>query len=176
LLLKFYAPDEGAIRVNGRDIAQFSPPSLRQHIILAEQATRTFYGTVLENVEFDSKAGDKAEKALAMVGLTDLMNTLPEGNATMLAFQGNNFSGGQRQRMGLARALVRTADVLILDESTNALDGLTRQRILDALLSSYKDRIIIFITHDPHVMERVDEVIEMRPVQTMQDGSAFAVT
>lgn len=175
LLLKFYTPDQGAIRVNGRDITQVATPSLRQHIILAEQATRTFYGTVLENVEFDSKAGHRAEKALAMVGLTELMESLPEGSATKLAFQGNNFSGGQRQRMGLARALVRTADVLILDESTNALDSATRQKILDALLEAYRDRIIIFITHDPYVMERVDEVIEMRLAEHSRSSGASAV-
>jgi ABC-type multidrug transport system fused ATPase/permease subunit len=171
LLLKFYSPDQGAIRVNGRDIAHLSTASLRQHVILAEQATRIFYGTVLENVRFDTDAKDQAKDALQLVGLTDLLQSLPQGADTVLAFQGNNFSGGQRQRIGIARALVRTADVLILDESTNALDVETRKLILDTLLSSYKNRIIIFITHDPYVMERVDEVIELVP---QKDGDAIA--
>jgi ABC-type bacteriocin/lantibiotic exporter with double-glycine peptidase domain len=65
--------------------------------------------------------------------------------------------------VGIARALVRNADVLILDESTNALDQDTRVRIIDALLAEYKNRILVFITHDPYVMERVDQIVEMRP-------------
>jgi ABC-type multidrug transport system fused ATPase/permease subunit len=177
LLLKFYAPEAGSIRVNGRDITQLSTASLRQHIILAEQATRIFYGTVLENVQFDDvEAKDKAEAALRLVGLTDLLKSLPNGLATMLTFQGSNFSGGQRQRIGIARAMVRTADVLILDESTNALDHDTRKSILDTLLASYKDRILIFVTHDPYVIERVDEVIALRPPGQRADGDTIAAS
>lgn len=173
LLLKFYSPDGGAIRVNGHDIGKLSTDSLRRHMILAEQAVRIFYGTVLENVQFDDPAArERAESALQLVGLTDLLSTLPQGLNTMLTFQGSNFSGGQRQRVGIARALVRTADVLILDESTNALDQNTRKAILDTLLTSYRDRILIFITHDPYVMERVDHVIELGPPVHPREGIA----
>jgi ATP-binding cassette subfamily B protein len=171
LLLKFYSPAQGAIRVNGRDIATFSTTSLRQHMILSEQATRIFYGTVLENVQFDADAKEAAKEALQLVGLTEVLQSLPNGMDTVLAFQGNNFSGGQRQRIGIARALVRTADVLILDESTNALDSETRKLILETLISAYKERILIFITHDPVVIERVDKVIELLP---QKDGDAIA--
>ena len=175
LLLKFYSPLQGTIRVNGHDTAQLSTTSLRQRIVLAEQATRVFYGTVLENVQFDQDAKDRAKNALNLVGLNDLLQSLPQGMDTVLAFQGNNFSGGQRQRIGIARALVRTADVLILDESTNALDTETRKLILDTLLSTYKDRILIFITHDPYVMERVDRVIELRGAKSADADTAEPV-
>jgi ABC-type multidrug transport system fused ATPase/permease subunit len=164
LLLKFYGPDGGRIRVNGKDIASLSDHSLRKRIILAEQAVRIFHGSVLQNVQFDDPdASVRAEAALKLVGLAELLDSLPQGGHTMLTFQGGNFSGGQRQRVGIARALVRNADVLILDESTNALDQDTRVRIIDALLAEYKNRILVFITHDPYVMERVDQIVEMRP-------------
>ncbi|MBA2587462.1 MAG: ATP-binding cassette domain-containing protein [Alphaproteobacteria bacterium] len=173
LLLKFYEPHAGHIRVNGRDIAQLSAESLRQRIVLAEQATRIFYGSVLENVRFDDRQHRaEAEQALQLVGLAELLGTLPQGMDTVLAFQGANFSGGQRQRIGIARALVRTSDVLILDESTNALDYETRKRILDTLLETYHDRIVIFVTHDPYVIERADAVIELTPARQAATGAA----
>lgn len=165
LLLKFFVPLEGSIRINGLDISKVSNDSLRQHIVLAEQTTRIFHGTVLENVQFGHSNDDKkAHAALRVVGLQELLQSLPHGADTIMSFQGNNFSGGQRQRVGLARALARRADVLILDESTNALDRATREQILDALMADYRGRILIFVTHDTYVMDRVDTVIQMRPV------------
>jgi len=164
LLLRFFDPVGGRILVNGRDISRISNSSLRQHIILAEQATRIFHGTVLENVQFGHmSANEEANAALQAVGLQDLLSILPDGAETVLSFQGSNFSGGQRQRVGLARALIRTADVLILDESTNALDQITRERILDILLEDYGRKIIIFVTHDPYVINRVSKVVRLGP-------------
>ena len=178
LLLRFFDPINGRILVNGRDIAGLSSISLRQHIVLAEQATRIFRGTVIENVQFgQAKANEEANAALQAVGLQDLLASLPDGAETVLSFQGSNFSGGQRQRVGLARALIRTADVLILDESTNALDQVTRERIVDILLKDYGQKIIIFVTHDPYVVSRVSEVVQLGPrLPGMEFSSAAADT
>jgi ABC-type multidrug transport system fused ATPase/permease subunit len=166
LMLKFFVPQSGTIRVNGRDIAQVSSESLRGRIVLCEQIVRIFHGTISENVAYGKAVPQTdIDLALADVGLEDALRALPTGADTVLSFQGSNLSGGQRQRVGVARALVRAADVLILDESTNALDFDTRRKILDSLLASYKDRIVIFVTHDPYVVERVDHVIEMTPAR-----------
>jgi ABC-type multidrug transport system fused ATPase/permease subunit len=164
LLLRFYEPQNGRILVNGHDVAAYSSDSLRRHIVLVEQAPRIFHGSVLENVQFNGPQNrENAEKAIDLVGLADVFEKLPHGMDTILAFQGNNLSGGQRQRIGIARALIRDADVLILDESTNALDFETRKAIMVALLENYKNRILIFVSHDPYVMERCDEIIELTP-------------
>ena len=163
LMLGFFTPLNGVIRVNGNDIFQFSSASLRRHILLSEQAIRIFHGTILENVQFGQGTdGGHARQALDMVGLGETLNSLPAGINTVLSFQGSNLSGGQRQRVGIARALVRTPDVLVMDESTNALDAQTRELVLESMLTSYRDRILIFVTHDPQVIARVDEVIELR--------------
>ena len=162
LLLRFFDPVGGRILVNGRDISRISTVSLRQRIVLAKQITRIFHGTVLENVQFGHmNATEEAHAALQAVGLQDLLSSLSEGAETVLNYQGSNFSAGQRQRVGLARALIRTADVLILDESTNALDPVIRERILDTLLEEYRHKIIIFVTHDPHVIARVSQVVQL---------------
>ena len=163
LLLKFYEPQSGVIRINGRDISEIAAASVRRHIVLVEQSTRVFYDTVLENVRFGREASaQQVQAALRSVGLIELLATLPNGMDTMVNFQGNNFSGGQRQRIGIARGLLLAADVLIMDESTNALDSGIREAILKNVLERYSDAIVIFISHDPVVLSVVDEVIRIK--------------
>jgi ABC-type multidrug transport system fused ATPase/permease subunit len=165
LLLKFYAPQAGVIRVNGKDIQALSAESLRKRVMLAEQAVRIFYDTIEHNIQFGRNATSQdVLRSLDMVGLSEFLDSLPEGRHTLLNYQGSNVSGGQRQRIGLARALLLQADVLIMDESTSALDKATRERILDKVLPLYRDRIVIFIAHDPAIWERVDEVIHLGDV------------
>jgi ABC-type multidrug transport system fused ATPase/permease subunit len=177
LLLKFYTPQSGAIRVNGRDISEIATSSIRGRVVLAEQATRLFYDTVLHNVAF-GRAGERAEveEVLRVVGMTEMLETLPAGIDTMVNYQGSNFSGGQRQRVGLARALLKPADVLIVDEGTNALDYATREKILANVLSEYQEHIVIFVTHDAFVMERVDEVITLEPSQASTQPDKLALS
>ena len=160
LLLKFYSPQAGAIHVNGNNIVGISDQSLRQRIVLAEQTVRIFYDTIEHNVQFGRKAtSSDVARTLDMVGLDDMLANLPDGQLTLLNYQGSNVSGGQRQRIGLARALLNDADVLIMDESTSALDVATRQALLGRILARYKDRIVIFIAHDTAILAQVDEVL-----------------
>jgi ABC-type multidrug transport system fused ATPase/permease subunit len=160
LLLKFYRPQAGQIRVNGHDVEDFSDQSLRRRVVLAEQAVRIFYDTIEHNVQFGRDAtSEDVSRILDMVGLDDFLATLPDGQLTLLNFQGNNVSGGQRQRIGLARALLKDADVLIMDESTSALDQSTREKVLARIFPRYKDHILIFIAHDPAILAQVDEVL-----------------
>jgi len=176
LLLKFFTPQSGRILVNDRDIAGISSSSLRHHISLSEQATRIFYDTVQHNVSFGRHASDEEIlQALDEVNLADFISQLPQKAQTLMAYQGSNFSGGQRQRVGLARALLLSRDVLIMDESTSALDHATKGRILENIFTRYRDKIVIFIAHDPDILERVDEVIHLQPDSKHPDRISSAM-
>ena len=162
LMLNFYVPQSGTIRVNGRNISQLSQNELRQRIALVEQTTRIFFDTIESNIQFGNAAPPSDIASLVdAVGLHEFVASLPQKSRTMLNFQGSNVSGGQRQRIGLARGLLRNADVLIMDESTSALDPSTRERILTNVFERYRDRILIFITHDPEILIKVDHVIRL---------------
>ncbi len=175
LLLKFYEPQQGTIRVNDVDIALISNTSLRQHVVLVEQMTRVFFDTIARNIQFGLEApAENVEHLLKVVGLQDLIQTLPDGSSTMLNFQGSNLSGGQRQRIGLARALLRSGDVLILVVCTYALDHASLELIFVRLLTDYRDKILIFIAHDPFILERVDEIICLGDVTSSSAKAAVA--
>lgn len=165
LLLKFYPAQEGTIRVNGQSIDGFSDMTLRRRIVLAEQTVRIFFDSIASNVRFGEDNRPDVAEPLELVGLGEFLRSMPEGSDTMLAYQGSNVSGGQRQRIGLARALLRRADVLIMDESTSALDHATREKVLSNILPRYRDKILIFIAHDPAILQRVDQVIYLTPVE-----------
>jgi ABC-type bacteriocin/lantibiotic exporter with double-glycine peptidase domain len=94
----------------------------------------------------------------------EVIESMADGYNTRLQYQGKNLSGGQRQRIAIARALLRKPDVLIFDESTSALDKATQQKVVENILREYSNKIVIFVTHDPHIMKRVDEVVDLEKI------------
>lgn len=159
LLLGFLSPQKGALQLNELPFTGLNMSSLRRRVVLVEQQTRIFSGTIRDNIAFGLSASPaEVELAADSAGLAEFVATLPDGLDTKLDYQGANLSGGQRQRIGLARALVRHPDVLILDEATSALDRQTRDMVLGNLREAFRDRILIFITHDAHAIKLADEV------------------
>jgi ATP-binding cassette subfamily B protein len=159
LLLGLLSPQKGTLRLNELPFTGLNMSSLRRRVVLVEQQTRIFSGSIADNITFGLSASpSEIKSAVDCAGLTEFVATLPDGLDTKLDYQGANLSGGQRQRIGLARALVRHPDVLILDEATSALDRQTRDTVLGNLRREFRDRILIFITHDSHVIKLADEV------------------
>lgn len=157
ILLGLSEPDSGQVLANGGALPL---QQARARFLLVEQQPKIFSSTVKENLLLGATAGDDVlYKALATVNLEDMVRTLDQGLNTRLSYLGENFSGGQRQRLGIARALVRQPDVLILDEATSALDPATRVEVVAKLRERMKNGIIIFITHDPDIAALADEVL-----------------
>ncbi|WP_165774473.1 ABC transporter ATP-binding protein [Herbaspirillum robiniae] len=157
ILLGLSLPDSGAVSVND---GRASLVTARAHFMLVEQQPKIFSTSVRENLLLGMDESDELlYAALESVNLDDMIKELPQGLATRLTYLGENFSGGQRQRLGIARALVRQPDVLILDEATSALDPSTRVDVVAKLRARMRDGIIIFITHDPEIAALADEVL-----------------
>lgn len=167
LLLKFYTPDSGSILVNNKNIDHFTEHSIREKILLLGQDSVIFNDTIRKNLEFGKQYRDsEVEKALRLACAKSIIDELPKGLETVLHYRGANLSGGQKQRLVIARALLREFDILILDESTSALDYETRTQVIENILSHYPDKIIIFVTHDLEIQKMVDSVIDLTLIST----------
>lgn len=159
VLLGLLPPVSGVLHVGNYSYQDIDLTLLRQKVILVEQQTRIFTGTVRENIAFGLPLSDEQiNKGIYLSELTDFIHSLPEGLDTELEYQGANLSGGQKQRIGLARAIVRNPDVLILDEATSALDPQTRNSIVEKVLDLYKNKIVLFITHDSYITKKVHAI------------------
>lgn len=158
-MLGFVVGSAGDIFIDGVSIKEIRGESLRSRILLVEQQTRLFTGSLRDNLTMGREfTASQIERSLEVAGLQEFVATLSDGLDTVLQYQGANLSGGQRQRIGIARAILRDPDVLILDEATNALDPTMRAGILRALRAVLSAGIVIFITHDVDVLESVNEV------------------
>lgn len=157
ILLGLSSPDSGAVLVNEGTVPL---AAARARFMLVEQQPKIFSTSVKENLLLGARADDDAiHAALDTVNLEGMVRALTRGLDTRLTYLGENFSGGQRQRLGIARALIREPDVLILDEATSALDPVTRIEVVAKLRERMREGIIIFITHDPDIAALADQVL-----------------
>jgi ATP-binding cassette subfamily B protein len=159
IVLGLTTPDSGTVQVNSGKI---SMDAARSRFMLVEQQPKIFSSSVKDNLLMGLSASeDELYEVLEIVNLAEVVTSLAQGLETRLTYLGENFSGGQRQRLGIARALLRNPDVLILDEATSALDPETRIQVVDKLRKRMGHGIIIFITHDEEIAALADEVLKI---------------
>lgn len=176
ILLRFQEPVGGRVLLNGISLEDLNIHELRKDIVLLGQETMIFNDTVRNNITYGVNASEEdIRSATAIACVDDVISSMSLGYDTMLQYRGTNLSGGQRQRIGIARALVRKPDVLVLDESMSALDPATKETVIENILAEYQNKIVIFVSHDPSIREKVDVVIELRKYSGLRSGEAQAL-
>ena len=177
LLLRFWAPDSGSIRVGGHDILDFHGDDLRRHIAVVSQHTHLFDATIRENLLIANPDAPQAaiEAACRVAQIHDFIAELPEGYDTWVGETGVRLSGGQGRRIAVARALLKDAPILLLDEPTEGLDAATERDLMQALDTLMVGRTVLLITHRPAGLDWVDQVLVLDQGRELARGDVSVV-
>jgi ATP-binding cassette subfamily B protein len=173
LLLRLYDPQEGRILIDGRDLRDYTVASLRSQISLVPQETLLFAASVRDNIGYGApEAGPEAiEEAARLANAHEFIQVLPEGYETVLGERGVTLSGGQRQRLALARAALRKAPILVLDEPTTGLDEENERVVLQALDQLAEGHTVFYISHDLDLAARADLVLYLENGHVLEFGA-----
>lgn len=172
LVLGDLSPQQGQIRINDFDISQVQA-SREQLFSVLNQKPFLFNTTLMNNVRLGNESRSDAEvkKAIERVGLKDLVESLPDKYNTIVGENGSRFSGGEQERIALARILLQDAPIVLLDEPTVGLDPITENDLLETFFSVLQDKTIIWVTHHLQGIKHVDHVIFMNSDQIEMQGS-----
>jgi ATP-binding cassette subfamily B protein len=173
LLLRFYAPQSGAILFDGIDAARLDPADLRKHIALVAQDPVIFSGTIADNIRYGRPEANSAavRRAAEAAAAAEFIEDLPAGYETLLGERGVNLSGGQRQRLAIARAILRDAPLLLLDEATSALDAENERLVQTGLHNLMAGRTTIVIAHRLATIQRLKRIVVMDQGRIVDEGS-----
>jgi ATP-binding cassette subfamily B protein len=173
LLLRFYDPDAGTVRIDGHDLRDLTLHSLRENVAVLLQETLVFDGTVRGNIAY-GRPGATEEEVVAAAKAADaheFITTLPEGYDTVVGQKGRLLSGGQRQRIAIARAMVRDAPVLVLDEPTTGLDTESGEKVMEPLRRLMNGRTTIVISHNLATVREASEIVVLDGGRVAERGS-----
>ena len=173
LILRFYDPQVGTIRLDGVDIRQFEPAQLRERIGVVAQDSTVFSADAMENIRYGRlDASDADIKAAATAAnAAEFIDKLPQGYQTFLGERGVRLSGGQRQRIAIARALLKNPPLLLLDEATSALDAESERLVQQALETAMRDRTTLVIAHRLATVVGADRIIVLDEGRIVEQGN-----
>ncbi len=172
LIVRFYDPNEGKILLDGKDIRDISLSSLRKSVLLTLQNDYVFNGTLWENITYGSEGVDKNKVLMAMENAgIDFIDRLPHGYQTLIGVDGMNLSGGEAQRIALARAFLLSPKIFILDEPTAFVDVETEEKIKEALLRLKGSSTVILIAHRLSTVMIADRVAVMKSGEIVEIGN-----
>ena len=172
MLIGLYQPRDGAVKFGGVDIRQLAEADLRGRVGFLPQDVVLFYGTIRDNIALgDPTINDQMIlRASTLAGVTEFIRSNPAGFGAQVGERGMSLSGGQRQAVALARALVRDPDILILDEPTSNMDNASEQMIKNRLKAVMGNKTLVLITHRLSMLELVDRLIVMEGGRIIADG------
>lgn len=164
MLLRFIDAESGDITIGGYKLQDYDMKELREHIVYVSQTNFLFTGTIFENLTLHNSnlTLDEVIEACKKVNLHEFINQLPMRYNTLVEENGSNFSGGQRQRLALARALLKDGDIFIFDEVTNQLDPLTEEAVQNVINEISKEKTSIIITHRISNIKHCDKIFLMK--------------
>jgi ATP-binding cassette subfamily B protein len=173
LIPRLYDPDSGTVRIDDMDVRGFTLSSLRRQVSIVLQETLLLTGTVAENIAYGIDDADQAriEAAARLAHAHDFIQEMPQGYDTVLGERGSTISGGQRQRIAIARAFIRQAPVLVLDEPTTGLDPQSAAQVIEALRTLIEGRTTIIISHDLELVRCADRILVLDSGRIVQEGS-----
>lgn len=172
LLLRLYDPTSGRVTLNGRDIREYRIETLRPRVAVVPQDNVLFGVSVRDNIAYGAPGASEAQivAAAKMAQAHEFITALPQGYETVLGERGETISEGERQRITIARAAVRAAPILVVDEPTASLDNENNQRIREALRQMSKDRISFIIAHDLSTVEEADLILYLERGRVVEQG------
>jgi len=169
LMVRFWNPTQGEISIGGQTIDKLDPEELRRNIAMVSQRTYLFGQTIRENLLLAAPdaTDERLRQALTLAGLDSLQSRLDD----WVGQHGMNLSGGEQQRLAIARMILQDAPIIVLDEATANLDAITEQALLDTLDTTSQGKTVLAITHRLHRMERYDEIVVLYEGRTIERGS-----
>jgi len=173
LLFRFYEADRGAVRIDGRDVRDLTQASLRAHVGIVPQDTVLFNDTIYYNVAYGHPAASRAEVVAAAraAHILDFIDSLPQGWDTPVGERGLKLSGGEKQRVAIARTLLKNPPILVLDEATSALDSKTERAIQAELHAIAAARTTLIVAHRLSTVVDADEILVMEQGHIVERGS-----
>lgn len=173
LMLGFYIPQKGVLKLSGHNVSDIDSQDWLRHCGVVMQEAKIFSGTILENMSLSEDTPDieKASSVLETVGLIDFVKTLPMGIYTKIGVSGIEMSGGQKQRLMIARALYKNPDILFLDEATSSLDANNEKSIVSNINSFGKGKTIIIAAHRLSTVQNADKIVYIKDGRITESGT-----
>ncbi|MEM1136581.1 MAG: ABC transporter ATP-binding protein, partial [Bacteroidota bacterium] len=176
LLLRLYDVNEGAIKLDGYNIKKVTFSSLRKNIALVSQDVYLFHGTIRENIAYGMDfSEEEVERACKKSQLHDFIASLPHGYDSIVGERGIKLSGGQRQRISIARAILKDAPILILDEATSSVDTETERAIQENIYQLFAGKTALIVAHRLSTIRHADKILVLKAGEVVESGNHKAL-
>jgi len=173
LILRFYKPTQGEIWFDGLPASEYEVGSLRQRIGYVSQSTLLLSGTISDNLRYGNPEASEKQvvRAARVAGIHDFIVSLPQGYDSPVGERGVNLSEGQKQRLAIARALIKDPDILVLDEPTSSLDSVVEKSIFDALPTLVRDKTLFVVAHRLSTIQNSDRILLLNEKRLIAMGT-----